>query len=427
MKKILLLSFLFLSFQNSYAINLKEAKELAGKNYPKLKAIEEKIKENALSIEKTQRERIGEIDITGTYASYNRNYMLIPMSHLPSPFNPPPFDSRKAIYGISVKVPLYLGGVISRKVEIGKVKQELLKNYLKGTRWQVELNAATVFLKALSLKERENALKEYLKSLKKLYESTRAGVEAGKLAEVDLLKVSYSIKEVKARIRKVKENYRALITALETLTGQKVSELQPPKIPYQPKKWKLEGLYRELLKNNSLLKTAEEKVRLTQTEKELVRAKYGVRVNLKGMLTRNYGFDSGKNEAYGYLGLNVSLPLFTGGRKGLELLEKESEVKQALYEKNEKEKELKRELAEVVATLNWIQERIEADSEKLRLAKEVERIEELKYISGKGDINHLLLAKAQRYQSQAELKSSYYDWLAALERLKALLEVKDEQ
>jgi len=418
---------IFLLLQNSYAIDLKEAKELAGKNYPGLKLIEEKIKESSLSIKRAQRERLGEVDLTGTYTSYNRNYMLTPMSHLPGPLNPPPFDSRKATYGVSVKVPLYLGGVISKKVEVEKVKKELLKNSLKGARWQVELNTATVFLKALSLKERERAFEEYLKSLERLYESTRAGVEAGKLAEVDLLKVGYSIKEAKARIKELKENYGALLVALETLTGRKVRTLQPPQTPYRPRTWKLEELYRELLKNNSQVKTAREKVRLSRTEKELTRAKYGVRVTLSGLLTRNYGFDSGENEAYGYLGLNVSIPIFTGGRKGLELLEKESEVRQALYEKDERERELKRELAEVVATLNWLQERIEADREKLKLAKEVERIEELKYISGKGDINHLLLAKAQRYQSQAELRSSYYDWLAALERLKALLEVKDEQ
>ncbi|MEO2065680.1 MAG: TolC family protein [Desulfurobacteriaceae bacterium] len=426
MKILLSLIALLLPILSAQGLTLKEAKELAEKNYPKLKALREEVRESSLSAEVSRRERFGEVDSVGSYTSYNRNYILVPMFHPPNPLNPPPFDSRKLTYGISLKIPLYLGGVISRKVELNEVKEELLKNSLKAATWQVKLNAATLFLKILSLSEREKALKEHLKSLEKLYENTKAGVEVGKLAPVDLMKIGYSLREVEARLKEVREMEKALLTALETLLGQKVKDLQPPHFSYQPKEWKIGEFYSELLEKNSRIKAAERRVELSKVKEKLTKAKYGVKFTVNGLLTRRYGFDSGENEAYSSISLNLSFPIFTGGRKGLELLQRESEVRRALYEQETVKRELKRELAEVVALLNSIQERLKADKEKLKLAKEVERIEELKYVSGKGDINHLLLAKAQRFESQADLNASYYEWFSALERLKALLEVNNE-
>ena len=87
-------------------------------------------------------------------------------------------------------------------------------------------------------------------------------------------------------------------------------------------------------------------------------------------------------------------------------------------------RELKRELAETIADLNSIQYDIRALEKKLELAKEVERIEKLKYESGKGDMDHLLLAKAKRFLTEAELSASYYRWESTLRRINALLEVE---
>lgn len=424
-----LLTFLLLTLTTltAFGLELEQAKELAVKNYPKVKALEEELKGERFREETARRKRLGELDLIGNYSTYNRNYMLTPLSHLPSPLNPPPFDSKKFTYGVSLSLPLYLGGVIGREVELSRVKQELLRSSLKLTKWQVSLNTALLFLEALAVKEEIRATKEYIESLKTLYRSTEAGVKAGKLAEVDLMKVSYSLKEAQARLEKLEESYRALKVALETFVGREVKELKKPKTAYSPRRWSSEELFKKALKRNSRVREAQEKLKLTEAERKLTEAKYGVKITLQGSLLRNYGFDSGENEAYGQASLNLSFPIFTGGRKKLELLEKERKRAAALYEKEEVERELKREIARVVAQLNSIQAEIEAEKEGLKLAKEVERVEELKYLSGKGDINHLLLAKANRFKSEAKLNSAYYRWLEGVERLKALLEVKDEQ
>ncbi len=426
MRALLPLILLLLTGQ-AWSLTLQQAKELAERNYPKVKALKEEIEEEKLKREVSKRKRLGEVDLIAGCETFNRNYMLTPLSHLPTPLNPPPFDSKKATYGLSLSVPLYLGGALGREVKVSRVRQELLKHSLKATKWQLKLNAATLFLEALAVKEEIEANRQYLESLKTLLKNTRAGVEAGKLPPVDLLKISYSLKEAQVNLRKLKENYKALIVALETFTGREVKRLEKPKFIYGPKRWNLKELYLKSLKRSSVVKEAQNGVELAQAEKELIKAKYRPKVILRGLITRNYGFDSGKNEAYGQLSVNLTFPLFTGGREKLELLQKERKRLRNIYKEEEVKRQLMREIAKVVALLNSTQEEIEAEREGLKLAKEVERIEEIKYESGKGDINHLLLAKANRFKSQARLNSAYYRWLEGIERLKALLEVEDEQ
>ncbi|WP_457677730.1 TolC family protein [Thermovibrio sp.] len=409
------------------AITLKEAKELAVKNYPLLKALSQQVKEAELEGERAKRERLGSAELFGSLTDFNRTYILTPLSGLPSPKSPPPFDKNKLTYGVSVEIPLYLGGEISRKVELSKVKRAFLKSALRGKEWQVKLNASTLFLTACALKEKEKALKAYEESLKTLYENAKAGVKAGKLAPVDLLKVEYRLKEAQYLLKKTENQKEALKTALSEITGVKVKEVELPKVNYKPLNLNLNELKEELLKRNDTLKSYREEVKLANVKKNLSLSRFKPKLLLKGSYERNYGFNSGKNEPVGSISLTFSLPVFNGGRRTITKLIGEREKRGSYYRFKTKEKELITELSKVVSNIKSYQEEITSAKAKLKLAKEVEKVEELKYLCGKGDVNHLLLAKSQRFLSQAELTSTYYLWLSQVEALRALLEVKDEQ
>ncbi len=222
------------------------------------------------------------------------------------------------------------------------------------------------------------------------------------------------------------EGEKALKRALETFVGRKVDAVEPVKVNYSPFSRGIKELERELLKRNSLLKSLKEEVKSAKKEEELTRRKYFPKLVVKGALTRNYGFDTGDNEAFGELSFNLSFPVFTAGRKGLEIREKKLLELSLVNKYKEKEKELIRKLLKVYSKLKATEGEIKANKKALNYAKEVERIEELKYKSGKGDMDHLLLAKSNRYLTEAELRSSYYLWLLKKEELLTLLEAKDE-
>ncbi len=428
MKKITsLLAAVLLSGTAAYGITLNQAEELAVKNYPKLRelqALSESFKEQAEAI---RRERFGTLNIFSLYTSYNKNLVLTPLYYMPSPKNPPPFDSRKAVYGIDFTVPLYLGGTLGKRFEIENLKSELFENLKENAKWQIKFNVDSAYLSYLRLEEIKQALKRYEKSLLKLKSDVEFGVKAGKFAKVDLLKVEYSLQDVRAKIKEVEKKQETLKTVLETLTGEKIDRIEPYRVSYSPESYSLEKLYSEALSSNSLIKSKRKEVSIAQKSIDLVKGKYGLKLFLNGNYARNYGFDSGENVGIGSVSVKIAYPIFEWGRKGKEVLSKKLLKISKEKELKETELKLKRELSKAINSLESIQADIEAYKTKLAYAKEVERIERLKYESGKGDMDHLLLAEAHRFLTEAQLKGAYYSWEIEKRRIEALLEARNEQ
>ncbi len=168
LKGTILLTLLLSLPTTSHSITLKEAVKLTLKNYPSLKALA--LKEEALKKEKAkvERERFGELSLIANYQTFNRNYILMPLSNLPNPSSPPSFNSKKAIYGVQITLPLWLGGTLRRRAKLADIKAKVLKNLEEATAWEIKFNVKSVYLTYLSLKEKERALRELLKSLAKL-------------------------------------------------------------------------------------------------------------------------------------------------------------------------------------------------------------------------------------------------------------------
>jgi outer membrane protein len=247
LKRALLLTPLLLIPFSSPAITLKQAEELAVKNYPKIKEFELLKESSKKAAESIKRERFGTLNLLSSYTTYNKNFILIPMYHMMTPKNPPPFNSRKLIYGVDYSIPLYLGGTISKRVEIEKVKSSLFGSLKKLTSWQVKFNVDSVYLGYLKLEKVKKALFQYKKSLEKLKSDVAFGVKIGKFAKVDLLKVEYSLKNVEAKIKEVEENQKNLKVVLETLIGKEVKTIEPYRVDYSPKSFSLSELYRNCL------------------------------------------------------------------------------------------------------------------------------------------------------------------------------------
>jgi outer membrane protein len=428
LKKTLSILTLFLLLSSTgNSITLKEAEELSVKNYPEIKKLELLRESSFKEAEAVRRERLGTVNLLSTYTTYNKNFILTPMDHMMNPKTPPPFDSQKFIYGISYTAPIYLGGTISRREEISKLKSELFKNLKDATAWQIRFNVDSFYLTYLKLEKIKGALKKYRDSLKKLYSDVSYGVKLGKFAKVDLLKVEYSLKDVESRISEVEENQKTIKTVLETFIGRKISKIEPYRFEYSPKNFELTDLYSEALKRNSLIKSKERNVKISEKTKKLTASKYGLNFLISGTYTRNYGFDSGENIGVGSLSFEVRYPIFEWGRKRREVLSKELEKLSKEKELKSTELEIKRELSKAIGRIKSIQSDIEAYRKKLDYAKEVERIERLKYKSGKGDMDHLLLAESHLYMTEAELSGAYYDWEIEKRRIETILEVEDEE
>jgi len=419
---VIVLALVAFSLQ-AQAISLKEAEEMALKNYPSLKALELQAKSYDFKAESAKRERFGTLSAAVSYSHYNRNRTLYPLSGLPTPFNPPPFDSQKLSYGFTFTVPLYLGGSVPKRVKLYEIKGKLLQNLKEWKGWELRFNVDSLYLSYLAVSAQLKALESYKKSLERLRETTALGVKKGKFAQVDLLKVESSIGEVEAKTAQLRSQLLYLREALSTFVGRPVLKVEPVPVRYSPVSPNLKELYSELLKRNHLLKSKKGQLQASSQEVKLVKSKYGPRLLVEGSYLRNYGFDSGKNEGIGEVSVKLSVPIFEFGRKKLELLSARLKKLSTLQDYRSAQLSLKRELAEAVSRLSSLQGQIAGYEKELRYSKEVARIELLKYLSGKGDMNHLLLARSKYYLTKAELDSTYYKWLIAKKEIETLLEV----
>ena len=425
MKKLIsaVLSFISLGFP----ITLKQAQELALKNYPKIKEFYYLSKSQKELERAAKLQRFGELDLFLKTTIYDDDYLLTPLSRLPNPKNPLPFDGKRIIYGARFKAPLYLGGVLSEKEKIFKLKSQTFKEIKELTEWKVKFFVARAYLGYLALESYEDALKEYLKSLKKLKEDTKAGVEVGKLAPIDLLKIDYELEKVKAKLEAVRNKKEHLLTVLETLTGVKIRKIEPYSVSYKPLELSEDELYELALKRNSKIKTQKLTLKIFKAKEKLTKAKYRPKLLLEGVYTQNHGLKTGKDEDVAQASLTLSYPLFDWNKRNHEILSAKLERLSQREKLSEEKLELKREISDAVREIKTLQADIKALKKRLKYAKEFERIEELKYLTGKGDIDHLLLAKAKRYLSEAELRSAYYNWEIAVRKLKTLLEEEYEK
>ncbi len=389
------------------AITIDEAEDLAVKNYPLIKALEKKVQSFKEKESAAKRRRFGSLSLNANYTHYNRKHTLIPMYSMPSPLHPPPFDQDKISYGIEYFAPIYQGGKISLVSLIYSLRAKSINTQKSSFEWILKYQVDLAYLTYLALKEQENSLKSYLKSLEKLKKDVEAGIESGKFAKVDLLKVKYDISKVQSEIDKVKNEESTMLTILQNLTGTKIKVIEPVTVtikPLPPEK----VLYSQLLEKNRLIALKKQESTIAKKEVELTKARYGIRLNLYASYTRNYGFDSSENEPYGFISASVSLPVFTAGRKFKDIesarlneVSKEQEVKAV-------EINLRNQLSQAISEYKYTLSKIKSLKEEVALAEETERVEQLKYDSGKGSMEHLLLAKSKRYVAEAALKAALY-------------------
>jgi len=408
MKKLLVVTaILTLSSLTAEALTLKEAETLTIKNYPMIKALNKKKSSLLKKKDSVKKERFGTVNIEGSFFHYNRKNMLVPMSSIPTPLNPPPFDQDKLSYGIEYFAPIYQGGKIPLTSLLFSLRAESVDTQKSSLKWTLKYQVDTAYLTYLALKAQENSLKSYLKSLEKLKSDVETGIKAGKFARVDLLKVEYDIAKVQSEIEKVKSEENTMLTILQNLTGTKINSVEPVTIaqkPLPPEKI----LYSQLLKNNKLIELKKQETEISKKETALTKAKYGLKITFKASYTRNYGFDSSENEPYGFAALFVSFPIFTAGKKYKDI---ESAKLNELAKKQEVKAEeinLKNQLSQAISEYKYTQSEIKAFKREVALAKETERVEQLKYDSGKGSMEHLLLAKSKRFMAEAALKAAIY-------------------
>ncbi len=411
-------------------LSLAEAVQRAIHNNPGIQALQERSASEQNSVGARKLTRYGEVLLNGGISHNGDEVLVRPMTRelLSKGFLGLPFDDTYAYWSLQYRLPVYTGGALTQGISSARSGRDARENELAYAVTRVTYQVAEAYLGVLSVQEQVRAWEDYRDALCSLQGHIRLGVERGKFAEVDLLKVAFEIKDVDLKLEGLEREHVTGLADLEALLG----EAEGPLKAYELEPVETTGINAPLPETAILVKTALQNrhdLRAVRRDAEaqarkvkVVRADRFPRVDLNARLNGADGLNIDYNDQYWSVSANVSVPLLDFGRRRNEVQRALHAASAAQRRVTELDAEVRRQVFSAVASFRMVEQAVQTRAAALSLAREVKRIEKLKYDSGSGTIDDLLRAEARARLSEAELVKARYDLLLARKNLRKTIE-----
>ncbi|WP_457644592.1 TolC family protein [Persephonella sp.] len=397
----IVLVLLLISF-STYGVTLDQLIQQALVNSPYLK--QKRIKKEIYSEKEKQvkRLRFGSFYLFGSYEHYSEKTNL-------GFLNPDKgiagmvFANNFYGLGVGYNVPLFTGFRLETDLKITQIGKKLAETEEKLTKNQLIYRIKSIYLQILSLEKQRKAVESYINSLRRLKKNISIAVKAGKKAEVDLLKVDYQLKEAVTDLNKVMLKIEDLKYSLKTLIGKEdividrlddLEESSP--VP------KVRNNY------NNLLYVKKEQLNKIRAKNFIKKQKssFYPQIDLDMAYSKKYAL--GESFDFYKISLNIRYTLFDFGRRASAVSEGKKEY--LFYKEMERSAllNLKKEINETLHKIKIYEEELSSARKRIEFAREIERIEEIKYENGVSDIFDLLKAKSDRILAETKFYEAFY-------------------
>lgn len=318
-------------------------------------------------------------------------------------------------FGIGYSVPLFTGFRTETDLKISRIGGKIADTEERLTKNQLVYRIKSSYLQILSFEKQKKAVESYISSLKKLKENVIVSVKAGKKAEVDLLKVDYQLKEAETELKKITLKIEDLKYTIKTLVGREDIELD-----------RLSDINKsspvpEIKGYEDLLYIKKEQLNKIKAKNLIKRQKsaYYPRVDLDLAYSKKYAL--GESFDFYKISLNIRYTLFDFGRRASAVSEGRKEY--LFYSERERSAflNLKKEINTVLNRIRIYEEEIVSAKKRIEFAKEIERIEKIKYENGVSDIFDLLKAKSDRISAETRYYEAFYKREAEIAYLNYLI------
>ncbi len=421
MKKILV-GLCLLAF-SAHGLTIEEAVNNALENNP---SVRQKLLEQEISKHKTKEinsNRFGKVDAFINYTHYNIPRLVAPISPPLTPTEIAGIVGAKniTIPGLKYDVPLFTGFKIEKSVEISKLNEKLSEISVNLTKNQIAFNVRSVYLKILTLKKQKEAMEHYKKALNQLYDNIAMLFELGKKPEVDLLKVEYALKTVESNIEALKNAIDTLKETLRTLMNIPEKDFDVEEIQFRD--------IGELSKDDFLktyfpklysIKKVEVQKEISRKNLEKSKSDYYPNLFFSGQYQRNIG--NGANKELWQVSIIANYTIWDFGNRSNKKLESELNLKKSFIEEEKIKLDVERKLTEAINQIKTANFKIQATKKQLDYAKEVEKVEKLKYQQGVSNLYDYLYAQSQRYIAESKYYEALYDKQRAIYYLDFVLE-----
>ncbi len=287
--------------------------------------------------------------------------------------------------------------------------------------WQtLSFNLSNVYYSLLTVNKTILATKKTIESLRALKSDINQKVKVGRLPEVDLLKVDVSLYKTIDDLSKLQTIRESLVGELKRLMGYKeetfdVRDVAVTKV--KRKSFDINQLLSTAYTSRADLKSIMHAIKGVGYQIKSVRASYLPEIDLRGAYTQQAPGDR-DFVSDGNAGVYISMPIFDGFVRKGKTDKLSSERSRLEYMLTDKKLEIEKEVRTAVENYNETLIRVDATRRSVEHAREVLRIEKLKYKLGRTTINFVLDAEGALLGARSIFYKAYYDNLLALDGIK---------
>ncbi len=411
-------------------LTLNQSIQKAYENNPSIQALNESVqsqKENEVAV---NRIKFGEVLLNGGVSKRSDANLIRPMTEglISAGFAAMPFDDELTYWNLDYRVPLFTSGQLKASERIATSNRTVQSYRLNSLKWGIRYNVTSTYTNLLAVERELTAWQAYLDALSSLNNHIRIGVENGKYAQLDQLKVQYEVETARLQIAGLNQRKKALGASFASLIGEnpeKVAGLRlsgvnldqvPEKIP------SISELTETAVQRRSDLKQVKELKNITQQKLKIAKSARLPKVFLDARLNAVQGGNIDYNDQFWSATVNVSIPVFDMGRRRRVVRKAQHSLKSTGHQVDEVKLNIQSEVIDAVAGVNRSSQDVVTSTASLSLAKEVAKLETLKYDNGRGDIDDLLRAKSREKLAETALIQVRTDYFVAVESLRKTIE-----
>ena len=405
---------------DSASLTLIDAARRALEGHPSVAEVRARVRAAEAQVGEARSERFPGIRVSGSATRYQEPMVVTPI-HGFTPGQTPPFDRTLLQGSAAVTYTLWDGGGRGSRIAASREGASAARSGGAEAEQALLARTASVYLEVLGLAGTLRAHDRRIRALEAELDRVEELREVGRAARVDRLRVESALAGAEAQRVDVEADLRLAEAELARLVGAPATDvearrLSEPGRPLEPPPTP-DSLRARARSSSPAVDRARREVEATEAQVSVARSARWPRVELGGRLL-HWGSDADPAAATEWnAGLQVSVPVFTGGAVGSRIERAEAERDAARERLRQRRLEAEREVDAALSAHRRSEARRRSLEVRVRSLEEVARIEALRLETGTGTQNEYLDAEAALLEARARLARTRYAALAARVRL----------
>ncbi len=350
-----------------------------------------------------------------SYASYHRlsdPSAVVPIKQFGG--KAPVFSRDHYSMGIVMKIPIFEGGRNWRRLTSAEISEAISRESLHLSRQELVAGITNMFNRILYLEKLVESQEEILAALKKAEADAKKRLEVGRIAPVDLMRISTQVAEQEQALVTAREDTLRSRQTLARMIGMPPSwqpriagtlSLPATEVEAMPKP-------KDISRRPDVIR-AEKEVRLAENQVKYEMGYHLPSVDLVGDYGRRAGSGFDGNEEVWTGGVEVSFNIFSGGSIDARVRQARAKLLAAQEMLRHTRLTALTEVENALSDLREARKRYAVAEKSVETARETWRIEELKYRTGAGTVTDSLLSQSAWSQAEAARLAALYQYQAA--------------